>query len=398
MLLHMRKLSLLLLILVVFKVNAQEGIKFNQAKNWKAALEKAAQEDKLIFVDCYTDWCMPCKWMDVNAFTAAPIAEFYNKNFINMKVDMEKGEGIELRKKYSVQSFPTFLFINQDGEVIHRTGSRMPIEEFLDEGKKATSPTANLSYVKKKYDNGERSLPFMMDYYSAASKSDRSLAEKLGSDITSRISDEELNTKLGWKVITALARSETDRLGAYYLKNQNAYAAWSTKEDRAKLEDRLVSYTMYGLIRTNDEATFMKKLKYFSESASVDRRTQGYMLEAEFYLEQRRSNDYKNITNKALENDLKDQAEKLSFLARRANISRPNDPIIMDQAYILAKRATILQPNEYSIQGTFSEVCYTLKKKEEALKAAKIARLLADDLTSKIQNIAQKVIEKIELL
>lgn len=398
----MRKLSLLLLILIAFKVNAQEGIKFNQTKTWKETTEAAAKTGKLIFVDCYTDWCGPCKWMDQNAFTDAKVAEFYNKNFINAKIDMEKGEGIELRKKYSVQSFPTFLFINGNGEVVHRTGSRMPIEEFLEEGKKAADPKKNLSYLNKKYEEGVRDLPFLLDYYLVLNKSDRSNAEKIGRDIVNVIPVTELNTELGWKVIKTLAKNESDKLGAYFMANENAYNKWSTAKERDELKDRLITYTLYGLMRGNSEQAFMDKLAYFKKSDKIDRRKQGVMLEADYYLGAGRTEDYIKLTSSALKNELKDEAEKLSFLARRASGGKSANeqvsPAIMQQAYLMAKRAVELDPEEYSIQSTFGYVCLAMKKKEEGLKAARKARVLADAETSKIQKLAQDLVDKIELL
>ncbi|WP_159451757.1 thioredoxin family protein [Pedobacter africanus] len=398
----MRKLSLLLLILIAFKVNAQEGIKFNQTGNWKETIEAAAKTGKLIFVDCYTDWCGPCKWMDQNAFTDAKVAAFYNKNFINAKIDMEKGEGIALRKKYSVQSFPTFLFINGNGEVVHRTGSRMPIEEFLEEGKKAADPKKNLSYLNKKYEEGVRDLPFLLDYYLVLNKSDRSNADKIGRDIVSAISAAELNTELGWKVIRTLARNENDKLGAHFMANENAYNKWSTAEERDQLKDRLVTYTIYGLMRGSNEQAFMDKLAYFKKSDKIDRRRQGVMLEADYYLGAGRTDDYVKLTSSALTNELKDEAEKLSFLARRASGGKnPNEqvsPAIMQQAYLMAKRAVELEPEEYSIQSTFAWVCLGMKKKPEALTAAKKSRALADAETSKIQKLAQELLDKVEAL
>ncbi|SMC58483.1 thioredoxin family protein [Pedobacter nyackensis] len=398
----MRKLSLLLLILVALKVNAQEGIKFNQTKTWKETTEAATKTGKLIFVDCYTDWCGPCKWMDQNAFTDAKVAEFYNKNFINAKIDMEKGEGIELRKKYSVQSFPTFLFINGNGDVVHKTGSRMPIEEFLEEGKKAANPTKNLSYLNKKYEEGARDLPFLLNYYLVLNKSDRSGAEKIGKDITSGISVQELNTELGWKVIKTLARSESDKLGAYFMANQTAYNSWSKQEERDQLKDRLITSTLYGLMRGNNEQAFMDKLAYFKKSDKIDRKKQGVMLEADYYLGAGRTEDYVKLTSAALKNELKDEADKLSFLARRASGGRAGadqvSPAILQQAYLMAKRAVELEPEEYGNQSTFASVCLAMKKKPEALAAAKKTRSLADAETSKIQKLAQELLDKVEAL
>ena len=53
---------------------AQE-IKF-QEKGWEKALKKASKQDKLIFVDAYTTWCGPCKWMSANVFTDDAVADF----------------------------------------------------------------------------------------------------------------------------------------------------------------------------------------------------------------------------------------------------------------------------------------------------------------------------------
>ena len=32
-----------------------------EPKDWKKAVEKARKENKLIFLDCHTSWCGPCK-------------------------------------------------------------------------------------------------------------------------------------------------------------------------------------------------------------------------------------------------------------------------------------------------------------------------------------------------
>jgi uncharacterized protein YyaL (SSP411 family) len=59
---------------------------------------KAKKENKLIFVDAYASWCGPCKLMVKNIFPLKTVGDYYNSHFINAKIDMEKGEGIELAK------------------------------------------------------------------------------------------------------------------------------------------------------------------------------------------------------------------------------------------------------------------------------------------------------------
>ncbi|SMC58408.1 thioredoxin family protein [Pedobacter nyackensis] len=394
----MKKLGALIILFVAFKANAQNEIKFNQTTTWKETAEKAAATGKLIFVDCYTSWCSPCKWMDKNVFVEPTVATFFNDKFINVKIDMEKGEGLELRKKYSVKSYPTFLFVNSKGEVVHRTGSRMTVEEFLEEGKRAVDPKNGLVSLTEKYNGGARDLPFLLDYYLVLNKTDRTNAEKIGKDIVNEISAQQLNTEFGWKAIKTLARSESDKLGVHFMANPNMYNSWSKEEERDQLKDRLITSTIYGLMNADNEQAFMDKLAFFKKSDKIERRKQGVMLEADYYLKKGRIEDYVKLTNSALKNELKNDGEKLSFLAGRAGFKGGTSVTFLQQAYVLAKRSVEIAPEEYSVVSTFGYTCLYLKNKEEGLKAAKKAYLLADSLGSKVQNRAKQLVDEIEAL
>ncbi len=42
----------------------------------------------------------------------------FNENFINIKVNAERGEGPALARKYGITSFPTLIYLNSNGEVV----------------------------------------------------------------------------------------------------------------------------------------------------------------------------------------------------------------------------------------------------------------------------------------
>lgn len=87
--------------------------------DWASALLKANQEQKFIFLDAYTSWCKPCKLMELNTFTDKAVAEFFNANFINFKMDMEKNEhGERLAKKYSLAAYPSFFIVDKEEKLI----------------------------------------------------------------------------------------------------------------------------------------------------------------------------------------------------------------------------------------------------------------------------------------
>ena len=110
----MRNRILIFILATLFLLPAyaqNRSIEFREG-DWSGLLKTAAKKDKLIFLDCYTSWCGPCKMLAKNVFTNDTVADFYNRNFICVKMDMEKGEGPELAKKYKVAAYPTLLYVN----------------------------------------------------------------------------------------------------------------------------------------------------------------------------------------------------------------------------------------------------------------------------------------------
>lgn len=114
------------------------GIKFFHG-SFKEAKAKAKKENKLIFIDCYTTWCGPCKNMAKKTFVNKEVGDFFNKNFICMKIDMEQGEGITIQTNYSVEAYPTYLFIDSKGDVKHRDLGFIDAARFIQVGKTALS-------------------------------------------------------------------------------------------------------------------------------------------------------------------------------------------------------------------------------------------------------------------
>ncbi|WP_228376947.1 thioredoxin family protein [Chryseobacterium vrystaatense] len=121
-----------------------QGIKFEDG-SFTAILAKAKKENKLVFVDAYASWCGPCKLMVKNIFPLQTVGDFYNSHFVNAKIDMEKGEGIDLAKKYNVKAFPTYLFINGDGEEVHRKLGYVEEKDFIQFAKDAENLNKRLT-------------------------------------------------------------------------------------------------------------------------------------------------------------------------------------------------------------------------------------------------------------
>ena len=150
-----------------------QGIAF-QPGTWQEALDEADRQGKLIFVDAYAVWCGPCKRMDENVFTDAKVGSFFNDNFVNVKMDMEKGEGLKLRAKFSVRAYPTLLFVAADGTLVERVvGYRGP-DDLIMAAEAAIKKSVPLEAYEKAYLEGDRTPELVYDYVHALNKTGKS--------------------------------------------------------------------------------------------------------------------------------------------------------------------------------------------------------------------------------
>lgn len=127
------------------------------------ALHLSKQANKLIFIDCYADWCGPCKNMEVNVFTQKAVGDFFNEHFINLKSNMEKNEeGKRLRDRFNVVAYPTLLFVSPDGFVTQRRMGFTAADSLLAWARKALD--AGKQSDEQRFAKGDRDPAFLKPY------------------------------------------------------------------------------------------------------------------------------------------------------------------------------------------------------------------------------------------
>jgi thiol-disulfide isomerase/thioredoxin len=214
----------------------KNGIRFEQT-TFAELKAIAAKENKLIFIDAFTTWCGPCKQMAKNVFTDAVVGKYYNDRFINAKIDMEAGEGIEIARQYEVRAYPTYLFLAADGELVHRAVGSMPPSEFIMVGNAASSPEERISTWQKRYKGGERKPEFISAYFKRA----EAAGLNVSADFQTYISDKPVEALLDsttWDLYASYGTFAMTRELDFVKANRDKITKANPKADvNAKLKD-----------------------------------------------------------------------------------------------------------------------------------------------------------------
>jgi thiol-disulfide isomerase/thioredoxin len=223
----MKKIITILLITILFITNSLIGqnrsISFIE-KPWAEILKTAQKEQKMIFLDAYTTWCGPCKWMAANIFTNDTVADFYNKNFICSHFDMEKGEGLELAKTYHVKAYPTLLFLTPAGEIVHiRVGAPRKGKDYIDMGTVALTPGDGYMAYLKRYTDGERDPAFMLTFFDRLQGAYQPVNEPLNQYFKTQ-NDDQLLSAVNWQIINNYVWDVDSREFQYLIKNREAFS------------------------------------------------------------------------------------------------------------------------------------------------------------------------------
>lgn len=108
------------------------GVNF-ETLTFDAALQKAATTGKLVFMDCQTVWCGPCRAMARDVFPLPRVGEYFSEHFVSIKQDMETGEGPDLSRRYKVKAYPTMLILDAEGHELHRIVGYRSADALLQE-------------------------------------------------------------------------------------------------------------------------------------------------------------------------------------------------------------------------------------------------------------------------
>lgn len=388
----MRFLVLILTIAVtgLFNTTKAEGIEFFEG-TWKEALAESERTSKLIFVDAYTTWCGPCKRMAAQIFPLKDVGDFYNANFINMKMDMEKGEGRTIRSKYNVNAFPTFLFVDAKGKLQFMSKGGKPADRFIQMGKTALTKVDYTGDYTDRYEEGERDPELLYNYAYALMKSNKP-SLKVANEYLQTQDDKTTDKNL--KFVMDLATESDSRIFTLFMANR---AKIEAMRDGASVNDKIEAACK----KTVDKAIEYQSADLLAEAKEnmnqhYPAQAAAFSVESDmaFYKETNDQANYLKVCDKYLKKTAKNNAAAHNKIAKSLLSDFSEDSKVMAKAEAWAKKAAEFGGlSEYNM--TYANILYANGKKQQALNAAKTAADLAK-AENKKQGKITAFIKKIE--
>jgi thiol-disulfide isomerase/thioredoxin len=391
-------LAFMLSLALSFSALWADQINFREL-SFKEALKASQEEDKPVFIDCYTDWCGPCKWMSANIFTDDKVAKFYNQNFICIKIDMEKNEGPNVAKDYGIKAYPTLLYLDGNGkELFVKIGAAQETESYIRSGEAALSEERNLIYLQENVDGRLKDSDFMENYFYAMGEANR-LNPEVVSQYFHQFDASEWAEPKNWTILKSLNLSFDDTIFKQALEMEVLFTEKYGQEATDFFRDQLFYDLGNRLYRARNEEAISKfgerRKKVFEYNFSGKKRLAFELKSVELQKEENFDDYAKHLLTDG-EAYYWDEADQLNNMAWTI-YENVEDPQLLIGFLAWAKRSLELDRQHHTFD-TYAHLLFATGNYEEALRvqneAIALAREQGQDDTSDYEAFVEEILAK----
>ncbi|MBX2947641.1 MAG: thioredoxin fold domain-containing protein [Crocinitomicaceae bacterium] len=239
--------------------------------SYSKLFDTAKEENKIVMLYFHFDGCGACFQMEKTVFSDPEVARFYNSNFINFEVNTLKEKGIEVNKVYSIKMHPTYLFLDQSGNELHRIVGVFSPEEFLEQARHIITNGKVLSDYKKQYAAGNRDSDFLFAYcymLRDAFELDSSIVMDYLNTVEPHDLSEEKNLKFIYEFCVHNSQTFIPFDSPYFSflkQNKEKFYVYLEKDQVTARIARIINEACYIAIEHKDEPAFKKAIQALEE-------------------------------------------------------------------------------------------------------------------------------------
>ncbi len=389
--------SFLLITHLIFKAiagdDAKSGIQF-RTLTFEKALAASKAENKSLYIHCYADWCTYCKYMVDSVYTDKEVSDFYNANFVSVKINMEK-EGKELCKVIKGHTWPTMLYYENNGELMHRAAGRKYKQPFLELGLEALDTNRQMRTFKRKYESATASPGEVQFYFRMQEKAGMD-AQLMINDYLSKQSDSDFTNANNWRIMYDIIKDPNMPVLKRIIENKKKLEAIYTADSINNKLINLNNTYLMTFIQQLDSVGYENAKRKIKENKNLDIANKicafadlnKYKMKSDW-------ETYKIEGKKFVEKYAMDDFRRLLDVAGIYYERFAGDKNLMALAEEWVQRSISIG-DYYKGNNLLASISFVLGKKEQALNAANHAIELGKRYNNDYNQATQllKVIEK----
>jgi thiol-disulfide isomerase/thioredoxin len=301
-----------------------------------------------------------------DVFTAQEVGDFFNKQFINVKMDMEKGEGRGLSETFGVMAYPTLLFVDYSGEIVHRAVGYHTSDLLIGLGEAAMDPKRSIGGLNNRYNKGDRSPELLRDLASARMEAmDGSYAQ---------IAEEYLGTQQDWSTeenldfIFRMVSELGTPMANYLMGNRTAFEGAFGEET---VVGKLVEMIERSVSDAESEEDLREVENVYASLLPDQAEQMGLRLRMSFYAQREDWSGFAQATSNYYNRYPAEDWSELNEIAW-ALYESVDDEAVLRQALGWAKQSVGMNKNYYNMD-TLASLHYKLGDKKNARKTAQEA-------------------------
>ncbi|WP_460639194.1 DUF255 domain-containing protein [Larkinella harenae] len=265
--------ALIMLVWLSVGSAAGQGVQFRTGSiNTVFAAAKTAR--KPVFIEVYSATCHVCQSF-VPTFANKNVGKFYNSRFINTKVDIGSKETVAFLDKHHlfVPSLPLFLYFDAQGKLIHMAMSNNSTEEVIRHGTVALNPSARSSAMEKRYDEGERSPNFLIDYgmYARVTRDTATNIKAMNQYVAQQPANSYTN-QTNWLVLQKLILDVDNPLFQYMIGHLDPYVKQYGAESVKTVAENILMSSLYSSRGNQYPATKIIAIRNQLQQIGIDGR------------------------------------------------------------------------------------------------------------------------------
>lgn len=251
------------IVTLIFTVFISGSLLFGQSINFEPmsledALTESGKTGKPVLFMAYQSTCSHCEKMLNEIFPDTAVSNFYNANYINVKVDLlDQAMAKKYIKQFYITSFPTFVILNSKGETLYQFVGEFKGSEFVKQGKLALDPQNQIPTNRIAFEKNMADSTACYNYLLVLSRGRLATQGVANSYFAANNKQLETNAT-NWKILSMSVSDMESEVFKFMLAHRNDFAQVMT----AKKVDRKFYLTAAFNLQTpasnNDTTNYFK--------------------------------------------------------------------------------------------------------------------------------------------